>query len=80
MVTLPADIRGNVQGSHIRKRTPLGPYRRPMLRVIGVSWGVGCFLLSEVPHVMFVVRRVARRWRFRPMEFFRSFRFFELPT
>ena len=29
--------------SLIRKCTPLGPYRRPMPRVIGGSWGVGVF-------------------------------------
>ena len=30
------------------KRTPLGPYRRPMPRVLGGSWGGGRFLMSEV--------------------------------
>ena len=36
--------------SLIRKRTPLGPYRRPVPRVLGWSLGGGgCFLVSEVP-------------------------------
>ena len=29
--------------SLIRKRTPLGPYRRPVPRVLGESWGGGAF-------------------------------------
>ena len=32
-----------------KKRTPLGPYSRPMPRVPGWSWAGGCFLMSEVP-------------------------------
>ena len=32
-----------------RKRTPLGPYRRPMSRVQGGSYGGGRFLMGEVP-------------------------------
>ena len=32
-----------------RKRTPLGPYRRPMPRVLGGSQGVVRFLMGEVP-------------------------------
>ena len=32
-----------------RKCTPLGPYRRPMPRVLKRSWGGGCLLLGEVP-------------------------------
>jgi len=35
--------------SLIRKRTPLGPFRRPMPRVLGGSWRGGRFLMSEVP-------------------------------
>ena len=35
--------------SPTRKRTPLGPYRRPMPRVLGGSYGGGRFLMSEVP-------------------------------
>jgi len=35
--------------SLIRKRTPLGPYRRPVPRVLGVSHGGGRFLMGEVP-------------------------------
>ena len=31
-----------------RKRTPLGPHRRPMPRVLGGSWGGGRFLMGEV--------------------------------
>ena len=31
------------------KRTPLGPYCRPMPRVLGGSQGGGRFLMSEVP-------------------------------
>ena len=38
----------NVQGYLTRKRTPLGPYRRPMPRVLGESKGGGRFLMSEV--------------------------------
>ena len=34
--------------SLIRKRTPLGPYRRPMPRVLGESLGAGRFLMGEV--------------------------------
>ena len=30
-------------------RTPLGPYRRPMPRVLGGSQGGGHFLMGEVP-------------------------------
>ena len=32
-----------------RKRTPLGPYRSPMHRVLGGSKGGGRFLMGEVP-------------------------------
>ena len=32
-----------------RKRTPLGPHRRPMPRVLWGSQGGGCFLMSEKP-------------------------------
>ena len=32
-----------------RKRNPLGPYRRPMPRVLGVSKGGGRVLMGEVP-------------------------------
>jgi hypothetical protein len=35
--------------SLIRKRTPLGPDRRPMPWVLGGSWGGGRFLMGEVP-------------------------------
>ena len=35
--------------SPIRKRTPLGPYRRPMPRILGGSEGGGRFLMGEVP-------------------------------
>ena len=35
--------------SLIRKCTPLGPYCRLMPRVLGWSWGGGCFLVDEVP-------------------------------
>ena len=35
--------------SLIRKCTPLGPYRRPMPRLLGGSYGGGCFLMGEVP-------------------------------
>ena len=31
------------------KRNPLRPYRRPMPRVLGVSYGGGRFLTGEVP-------------------------------
>ena len=35
--------------SLIRQRTPLGPYRRPMPRVLGGSEGGGRFFMGEVP-------------------------------
>ena len=35
--------------SLIRKRILLGPYRRPMPRVLGGSWGGERFLMGEVP-------------------------------
>ena len=38
--------RGN---SLTRKRTPLGPYRRPMPRVLGGSGGGWRFVMCEVP-------------------------------
>ena len=41
---------GTYRGTSLtRKRTPLGPYRRPMPRVLGGSEGVGRFLMSKVP-------------------------------
>ena len=42
----PLDYRGT---SLTTKRTPLGPYRRPMPRVLEMSWGGGRFLVGEVP-------------------------------
>ena len=42
----PGPYRGT---SLIRIRTPLGPYRRPMPRVLGGSQGGGRFLMGEVP-------------------------------
>ena len=42
-------FKGNRGTSLIRKRTPLGPYRRPMPRVLGGSYGRGRFLMDEVP-------------------------------
>ena len=35
--------------SLVTEQTPLGPYRRPMPRVLGGSQGVGRFLIGEVP-------------------------------
>ena len=35
--------------SLIRKRTPLGPYHRPVPKVLGGSQGGGRFLTGEVP-------------------------------
>jgi hypothetical protein len=35
--------------SLIRKRTAQGPYRSPMPRVLGGSYGFGRFLMGEVP-------------------------------
>ena len=35
--------------SLVRKSTPLGPYRRPMPRLLGESQGGGCLLMGEVP-------------------------------
>ena len=34
--------------SRVRKRIPLGPYRRPMARVLGRSWVGLRFLMGEV--------------------------------
>ena len=50
----PAGLEPLVQGyrgtSPARKRTPLGPYRRPMPKVLlGGSDGGGHVLMSEVP-------------------------------
>ena len=44
-----ADWDGYRGTSLIRKRTPLGPYRRPMPKVLGGSQGGGRFLMGEVP-------------------------------
>ena len=33
----------------MKERTPLGPYRQPMNRVLGGSEGGGHFLMGEVP-------------------------------
>ena len=40
-----------VQGylTYKKKHPPLGPYRRPMPRVLGGSEGGGRFLMGEVP-------------------------------
>jgi len=35
--------------SQMKKRTPLGSYRRPLPRVLGVSSGGGRFRMAEVP-------------------------------
>ena len=42
----PKDYRGT---SLVRKRTTLGPYRRPMARVRRGSYGGGRLLMGEVP-------------------------------
>ena len=42
-------VRRPSKSSAPRGHTPLGPYRRPMPRVIGGSWVGGRFLMSEVP-------------------------------
>jgi hypothetical protein len=40
----------SLQGYLTQKETPpLGPYRRPMPRVLGGSWEGGRFLMGEVP-------------------------------
>jgi hypothetical protein len=36
-------------GAPHESASPVGPYRRPMSRVLGGSLGVGCFLINEVP-------------------------------
>ena len=39
-----------VQGYLTHKKTnPIGPYRRPMRRVLGGSHGGWCFLMGEIP-------------------------------
>ena len=46
---MEAEYRGT---SLRRKRFPLGPYSRPMPRVLGGSQGGGHFLMGEVPMSM----------------------------
>ena len=53
---MPARVQFEVAGFEVyrgtmlkRKRTPLGPYRRPMPRVLGGSQGVVRFIMSKVP-------------------------------
>jgi hypothetical protein len=36
--------------THSHENAPLGPYSRPMPRVLWWSWGGGHFLMREVPH------------------------------
>ena len=36
----------------VKKTHPLGPYRRPMPRVLGGSWGDGRFHMGEAPLYM----------------------------
>ena len=47
--------------SLIKKRTPLGPYRRPMPRVPGGSEGGWRFLLGKVPLYLEGQARVGQR-------------------
>ena len=49
--------------SLIRKRTPLGPYRRPMPRVLRGSYGNERFLMGEIPVYTFSQKGVALRRR-----------------
>ena len=42
-------LKTHMDTSLTRKRTPLGPYRRSMPKVVGGSRGEGRFLMSEVP-------------------------------
>ena len=42
-------LRAYMGTSLTRKRTPLGPYRRPVPRVLGGSKGGGRFRMGEVP-------------------------------
>ena len=46
--------------SPTRKRTPLGPYRRSMPRVLGGSQGGGRFPVGEVPLYAHAVLRLIR--------------------
>jgi len=48
---IPSRARPGLQGYLAYKKAPppLGPYRRPMPRVLGGSQGGGRFLMSEVP-------------------------------
>ena len=50
-----------LQGHLTRTPPPLGPYRRPMPGVIGRSYGVGRFLMGEVPLWTLAPRRVRPR-------------------
>ena len=49
--------RGVYKGSSLVRNTPLlGPYRRPVRRVLGGSSGVGRFLMGEVPLYVYLKR------------------------
>jgi hypothetical protein len=61
--------------SLIRKRTPLGPYRRPMPRVIGGHRGVVIFSWARYPCIGGEALR-ARIWDLRFSSWFCSLRFF----
>ena len=57
------DSRGQKVGSYrgsslIRNNLLLGPYRRPMPRVLGGSYGGRIFLMSEVPLLCLPLRRL----------------------
>ena len=42
-------LHSGLQGYIAHKSIPLGPYRRPLPRVAGGTWGGGRFLMGEVP-------------------------------
>ena len=48
--------------SLIRKRTPLGPYRRPMPRVLGGPRGVDAFLWGRYPCMSLHIAYCGVRW------------------
>jgi hypothetical protein len=57
-------VRNAYRGTSLmRKHTPLGPYRRPVPRVLGGSLGGGCFLMSEVPLHNFILTASCRSSR-----------------
>ena len=62
------EVSGYRGTSLIRKRKLLGPYRRPMARVVEGSQGVGLFLMSEVPLYFGRIKSCFKVLKVRPLE------------